>query len=309
MSNPIILILVSLGAVIAVGGCATTSKADSLTSCPGPNYDRQALDDLKETGFILNDDEDADALALALADCLSNPDPAIRDGIAYEGIFALLRGARVSDETKRTLLSHLSKMLSSDTPDELGFSKPFAALALSEVARADRIKPYLTQIEREQLVETGVAYLSSVDDYRGFDEEQGWRHGVAHGADLVMQLALNENVGVSEHRLILSAIASQVAPNDTFYIYSEPERLARPVIFIAARNSLTEEEWTAWFNSIVDPAPLSAWSDAYSSNAGLAKRHNTYGFLSTLYLNVSASNNEGVKAMLPGLLAALKNLP
>ena len=33
----------------------------------------------------------------------------------------------------------------------------------------------------------------SVRDYRGFDAKQGWRHGVAHGADLLLQLSRNRH--------------------------------------------------------------------------------------------------------------------
>lgn len=31
----------------------------------------------------------------------------------------------------------------------------------------------------------------AICDYRSFDERDGWRHAVAHAADLLMRLALN----------------------------------------------------------------------------------------------------------------------
>jgi hypothetical protein len=75
-------------------------------------------------------------------------------------------------------------------------------------------------------------------------------------------------------------VAAQVTPDDGHaYIHGESERLARPVVFVAARGLHTPAEWTAWFAKLAEPAPLAAWSDAFSSEAGLAQRHNLLGFL------------------------------
>ena len=301
--------LLLLGAVAAAASCSTLPQGETTVTCGDAGYDRQALDALKASEFELGPNEDADALAFALADCLGSPDPSLRDGIAYEGLAKLLRGGAVSDTAKRRLIATLSERLDINAPDERGFSKPFAVLALSEVARTDRIEPYLVPEERTQLVKTGADYLRSVRDYRGYDDEEGWRHGVAHGADLLMQLALNENVGASDHRIILAAVASQAAPQSTSYIYGESERLARPVLFIAARGEISEQGWTNWFAKIADAAPLTSWNDAFSSREGLAKRHNTSSFVNVLYVNATASANENLKILLPGAIEVLKAIP
>ena len=207
------------------------------------------------------------------------------------------------------MLAKLSAALRRDVEDSAGFTQPFAALALAEVARTDRVQPYFSQQERQELVQTSIDYLVSIDDYRGFHEEEGWRHGVAHTADLLMQLALNDNIGLAEHRAMLTAIATQIAPAGVFYQYGESGRLARPILYIAMQGTIGEEEWSSWLADIAAPHPLASWSDAFSSNAGLAKRHNTSAFLRELYLNASLSQNESLKLLLPGTIAAIKALP
>jgi hypothetical protein len=274
--------------------------------CPPDGYSRQQLDAAKANDFQPGDDISDDAFAVVLADCLGSPDPVLRDGIAYEGLTALLRGGRVSDAGKRTLLTKLSAALRSAGEDTQGFAKPFAALGLAEVARTDRVGPYLTTEERRGLVQSGVDYLVSIDDYRGFNEQEGWRHGIAHTADLLMQLALNDNVGATEHHVMLAAISSQISPSGIFYHYGEPGRLARPVLYIAAKGTLSEDEWSTWFTTIASPEPLPSWADTYTSDLGLAKRHNTSNFLRELYLNASLSQNDGIKALLPGTIEAIK---
>src|SRR5690606_22331598 len=93
----------------------------------------------------------------------------------------------------------------------------------------------LTPAQRIALVTTATTYVEGVRDWRGFDETDGWRHGVAHGADLLMQLALNPALEKPQLDPILAAVARQVAPAGHFYIYGEPERLARPVVFALQR--------------------------------------------------------------------------
>jgi hypothetical protein len=112
-----------------------------------------------------------------------------------------------------------------------------------------------------------------VRDYRGFDEREGWRHGVAHGADFALQLALNPALDRAALDRLLGAIASQVVPRGGhFYVYGEPERLAAPVLYIGKRNLHDVDEWRKWFAALAEPKPLASWRDAFKSQAGLAKR-------------------------------------
>ena len=276
-------------------------------ACPPDGWSRDALEALKSAGFKLEDSARRQALARGLLDCLADPDPGLRDGIAYEALATWLRGDALNHETRRLLMSQLLVRL---TPDAEGYGPPFAALVLSEVARTDRILAWMTPMQREDLVQIGSAHLASVRDYRGFDESQGWRHGVAHGADLLMQLALNPALDREQLDHILAAVATQVAPaGEHFYTYGEPERLARPVLFALQRGLHDEAAWSAWLQGVVAPAPLPEWSAAFSSQHGLAKRHNTRAFLLALYVGLAESGDEAMKARVPAVVAALRVVP
>ncbi len=248
------------------------------------------------------DDAQRNALALGLTACLSSPDPTLRDGIAFEALSHWLRARQLSVETMRALADDLQARLVADDP--AGFEQPFAALVLSEVARADRIEAYMSNERRGMLLDASVDYFTSVRDYRGFDQREGWRHGVAHGADLMLQLALNPAFGKPELERIRDALATQVAPSDHFYVYGESERTARPVIFMAQRGLISEEEWTQWF------AQFRVTGDSpYMSQAGLASIHNLKAFLQTVWLNARLSQNTADDTLLPGAEAAIRALP
>ena len=181
--------LIGAGFALALlAGCASAAPLGN-TACAPEGRTGTALTDWRAAGFVT---DDADTAAWDLAACLASPDPDLRDGIGYEGLTALLRRGDVSDAVRLRLSARLGSQLSA--ADAAGVTAPFSALALSEVARTDRVDPFLTDAARADLVEAAAAYLESVSDYRGFDDSEGWRHGVAHGADLAMQLALNPAV-------------------------------------------------------------------------------------------------------------------
>lgn len=291
-------------ALLALAACATApGDAQSASCLPAAGYDRGELDALKAAEWALPDDAERNALALALTACLGDPDPTLRDGIVFEGLQHWLRAKQLSPETMRALASDLQAQLTA--PDPQGFRQPFAALVLSEVARADRIEPYLDPAARMQLLDRSLSYFTGVRDYRGFDEREGWRHGAAHGADLMLQLSLDPAFGKPELERITAAIAGQVAPAGHFYTYGEPERLARPIIFMAQRGLISEAEWTRWFAQFV-PAQ---GENLYASQAGLARRHNVNAFLYSVWLNAKLSQNTDDDVLLPGAEAAIRAMP
>lgn len=268
--------------------------------CPPPGTTRESLGDLAHDGFAVEDAAQRDRLAVGLVACLGDPDPALRDGVAFAAASRWLRAGELSPATIRELASRLvGELRSADDP--LGFRRPFAALVLSEVVRADRIEAVLEEAERHAVVEVAVSYLRGVDDYRGFDEVGGWRHGVAHGADLALQLGVHPLVTRPEVERLLEAVRQQVAPRaGVFYVYGEPERLARAVYFTHRRGLLDTAWWREWFRKVADPAPLSDWGSAYESQAGLAQRHDTVAFLLAVAF-AGRSDGDDTGAALAGL--------
>ena len=291
--------------LILLALCALAIATPAFAACPPAGYDRARLDALKAADFALADDAARNALARAMSACLADPDPHVRDEITFEAYFTWMRHRQLTDATMLALESDLEARLTA--PEGQGFERPFAALALAEVARADRVQAYLPAATRARLLIAAISYFTGIHDYRGFDESEGWRHGVAHGSDLLMQLALNPALTRDDLIRIRDAVATQIAPAGVFYQYGEGERLGNPILYIASRNFITEAEWTAWFAAIAarpeNPAQV------YSTQAGLARVHDVKAFLFPLWANVSLSQNAGIQAMKPGLEAALRALP
>lgn len=189
-----------------------------------------------------------------------------------------------------------------------GFRGPFAALALAEVGRTDRIAPWMSEAERSELIAAASAYLAALTDYRGFSEADGWRHGVAHTADLLMQLSLNPQLTKPQAEAILAAIALKAGAPGHAYVFGESERLAAPVTYLAFKETFTADEWSAWFTSLWPPEDP-ARDTVFKSEASLARLHNLRAFAQSVYVNAMASDDARMKPVAGAALQFLKGLP
>lgn len=291
---------VSAAAILA----ATPAAAQQRATCA---VERPADGDLK--GFAGRYFAAADEAAIdALIACLGNPDPTVRDDFAFALWTQGLRGKHLQPDGLRYAMQRLTAILAAPD-DPAGFRRPFAVLALSEVARADRVEPFLTDAELHALAETGASYLRGVTDYRGFVEGQGWRHGVAHGADLLMQLSLNPRLTRAGADLLLGAIAAQVTPAGSHaYVHGEARRLARPLLFLAKRPDIDDAAWAAWFQAL-HPNDAPRWKAPYASTEGLAAVHNSSAFGDAIYVAASESQDPQVRRLAPLAAGLLKALP
>ena len=303
------LALVCLAAALPLSACAAAPSA-MPQSAPEPECQLSSIapDTLaawRDTGF---EDHQTDQGARDFASCLGHPDPVLRDQVGYEGLTAALRAGTVSEATRRDLIAALSGNLETDGAD--GFLAPFSALGLSELVRTDRVEQFLTPEERVEISANAATYLANVTDYRAFSDLEGWRHGVAHGADMAMQLALNPNVETASLQILRAAITKQITTRSGYaFTHNEPERLARPILFMAMRDTIAADDWTTWFETLGDPAPLSDWNAAFQSEADLARLHNLKSFARVLYINASLSENEAFKPISEGALDLLNTLP
>jgi hypothetical protein len=281
----------------------------AVPGCPPTGYDIAALSELRERHFDIANAIERQTLARNLLACLYAPDAKLRDRIGYEAYSTWRHNKSLDAATWQFIESSLLAVLNTSKPDPDGVIKPFAALVLAEAIKADRAAPYLSQEERRSLLNAATNYLSALRDYRGFDGDVGWRHGVAHVADLLAQLALSPAFGKTEMGQILAAITTQIVPADAhFYVFGESERLAMAVAVVASRGVYTADDWSAWLMKIASPTPFANWDDVYFSQSGLAKRHDTMSFLLALYAQTSVDKRSAVSQLAPIAVKAMEPL-
>jgi hypothetical protein len=250
-------------------------------------------------------EQPANDLALALVPCLGSPNPELRDRIAYELYTYWLRNDRLDDDTRRSLTSTLQQNL--ESADSL--LRSFSALILAEVMRSDGNAPFLSNQDRESLLQTAAAALGREADYRGLEAGIGWVHPVAHMADLLWRFALHPGTDSAEAKLLLSAVRSQVAPTTVSYAFNEGDRLARVVATVIRRDLLPADEIAEWISGFGKPGSMERWGEAFRSPAGMAALHNTKQFLRALSDQLATAElDEAIRAPLDELVAGFTQL-
>jgi hypothetical protein len=304
--------------IFLVAALLTTTSVSAQSDCSPLGLTSDLLEDAYASGFSSIEDKSIPEFLKGMPSCLSSVDPFFRDQIAYEGTATLLRRNDVADpqliSALRALRQDLVERLDDSVSDPDGVMKPFAAIVLAEVARTDRISPWMTAEERLDSVAVASRYLSEVADYRAFEDGVGFRHGVAHGADLVLQLALNPEIPSEALLPLVDAISVQVAPQSgVAYITGEPDRLARALFYLMQRAENSDplrQRITNLVTTLSDPAPYETWASVFRSEKSLTFCHNRRAFISALYLRASPhADHELIAPFMGPLEAALNTVP
>jgi hypothetical protein len=240
-------------------------------------------DDVRATGLSVPTDRPLDELTAELTRMLGDPDPDIRDAIAYptlstwiaRGVYDdLLPG--LGDGMAAGLVVGLGS-LDSDTV----FRRSFSALVLRECIARDNERPLVPGGKVLEWGDRVATWMLRERDLRGYVAGKGWAHAVAHGADALATLAGSPHLATPELTVILDVVADRVlAKVAAPYSEGEPDRLARATMAVLRRNQVplsVVEPWVARIGaSTTRPAP----------DAG-----NAEAFLRALYLQLALGPN------------------
>jgi hypothetical protein len=278
------LLCLALSSAVGAQPAAPPKKFSASSGC-APS-DMAFWRSLKERKGVPEPGQSVEALAPVLVSCLGSTDPELRDGVAYELLTSWMRSGALSDEALRpltvTLVGQLSDGLGQTGKDTV-FRRAFSALVLSEVMRRDNLKPFLSPEAFNQVLTSATHYLESERDLRGFSDKQGWAHGVAHAADLLWRFAMSPRLEQPGLEQLLQAVATKAAPPEHAYIHNESDRLARAVVFILRRGLVPPASFARWLEAVTIPQGMKSWDEAFRSEAGLARLHNTKQFVRALH--------------------------
>jgi len=285
---------------------SAVSFATQAQECAAEQWSKQQVEQYQASGYPLSQLNLQDPIKLTA--CLSSTRSEIRDALTYSAFSHWLRNEQLSKAQIRQLHDSLYQDILSQTNDKHGVYLPFAILVYAEVLRVDRVTPYLGDEELNKAVSLVATTLTATKDYRGFSDDIGWRHQIAHTADAVLQLVLNKRLSKAQSNQLVQALISQVSPANHRYVDGESKRLAMPFLYAWMSGLHQQNDMENWLDKVASPAPLSDWGSSYKSEAGLSKRHNTRHFLLELFKIVASNDHPKLNQMQPSLLQALKQI-
>lgn len=242
---------------------------------------------VKANGLKVPDDRPLDELTSELTVMLGDPDPAVRDGLAYPTL-----ATWVSEGVYDDLLEGLGDGMAAGldvglgaTDDDRVFRRSFSCLVLGECIERDNAAHL---VPGDTLVRWGdrlASWLVRERDLRGFVPGKGWAHAVAHGADALGSLAASEAMGMLELTVLLDVMADRLLlPTELHLVHGETDRLARATMRILRRNVLgldVLEPWLARLGTQARPGGGLDGRDPFLVNG------NVQGFLRSLHLQLA----------------------
>ena len=223
---------------------------------------------VREERFAFPQGASVNALLAELSEMLTSPDPET----ATTSVSRHWRLGWTKVSVPEDRLRPLGDLMAQRLASEEVWTRSFAALALCVIVAT-----------------RGVCELSWVDafeswypherDLRGYDPKLGWLHAVAHGADLLGELGLRNEV--EPCRMLELAGQRMSAETDLVWRDKEDARLAYAIGKVLTRSDLTREDAKVWL------APLAQMLSEPVAGAIPAPATNTLNTLRTLYVLLS----------------------
>lgn len=256
-------------------------------------------------GFEAPSAKDLVDITAQLRDGLASTDPTVREG-SMEVLWHWGQAGIYSNEQLVSLGQEMADNLSiglGDLESDRVFLRAFSALILAMVIVIDQ-RCELGQFEgrasflrKQQVLDWLAAALSCLEeekDLRGFTEDYGWAHSVAHVSDALGDFARSRHLDTPQLERILQAIAHKIIePCDTIYAFGEDSRFGRSARDVFLRNQVSMDYLVKWLDTIAHAPDGGDWSavlglescDIRGNNARMNARSFLYGLYFQLAIN------------------------
>ena len=253
--------------------------------------------------------KDAKKLIPHMLEHIGDTDPVLRDEQIYMMFYKIIDEKILTSEECKDLLT---TVLSQDylfykigaSGDDSVFTRAFSSLVIALLLDANEEGESF--LSKDELIKAGdkiVSYLEQEKDFRGYVEDKGWAHSIAHGADMLAFLVYNTAFPEEKFSTILNTIAGCLMGTEKYtYIHLEDARLAVPIDQMIDRG-LTDEELATWVIEVF--AEVKARLKSRPKGEMLTYPLNVSNFMKTLYFALPRDEFEGVK---DGIYAGLQGM-
>ncbi len=207
------------------------------------------------TDFAPPLDRSLDEMTVELVEMLGDPDPHVRDQLAYAVLSRWIEDG-LYDELLTGLGDGMCEGLTvgiGEIGTETVLRRAFSILIVAAALARDNIVRVLHPTTVIRWGDDGLAWYVKERDLRGWVEGQGWAHAVAHGADFIAALAQSRHVDEGGLMVLLDAIGDRlVAPTPYAFTQGEDDRLAYATMTLLHRNLVDMGLLGPWVERLAD---------------------------------------------------------
>ncbi|RXJ04264.1 DUF2785 domain-containing protein [Anaerobacillus alkaliphilus] len=183
--------------------------------------------------------------------------------------------------------SHLFFCIGEENNDSV-FKRSFSSLLIACLMNKDHEAMLLTEKQFANVFDKSVVYLNSEKDTRGFVDEKGWAHAIAHGADLLDACVKHPMYSSEFHKITLETISSCLF-HGVIFIDDEDERLVS-VINTLIDKGIEDEMLERWIDNISKKLKEIHNVEEYSLKFYRTKT-NIMNFYKTLYFSLPSEKH------------------
>lgn len=216
---------------------------------------------------------------------IGSVDAELRDELIYTTLSHWIPGNALTANELEQILSvvldnnHLLFNLGETNTDSV-FTRSFSMLVIPLFFMRHRESPFLSREQIHRIKEKVFYNVQEERDYRGYDEEKGWAHAIAHAADSLDDLAQCPELDETDLLTILDLVYEKMTITARIYSDGEDERMVRSIISVLNRKILRQTYVEQWIQSFGDVENNPEFLPAFK------QKNNIKNFLKSLYFRV-----------------------
>jgi hypothetical protein len=181
-----------------------------------------------------------------LLEALCSPDPVLRDEHACPVLTAWIMAGHLDGQ-----LTELGERVTGLLSQPQIQARTFAALILAAIIHRDATAAVLDTQPLPRWTDRFADWWLAETDLRGWDDQLGWLHAVAHGADVVGELGLSPRLDDKELARLLDLVSARLlAPTSYVFAHQEDDRVALALATVLARPELSATAATGWLDAV-----------------------------------------------------------
>lgn len=247
---------------------------------------KETLTQIKLNEYQVPEGTDSFELAKQMMQDIGSPDPVLRDELIYSIMANWISSDRFTFDELRELLSisiddqHLYYRLGEIDTNSV-FTRAFSVLMIPLIIGVHLRSPFLQDKEIKHVNRLTIQYLIDERDHRGYVDELGWAHAIAHAADALDELAQCKEIDRDDLLSILEVLQTKICYSRAVYRDNEDERIVTAVVNILNRNLLEDVVIQDWLEELLEHLRnCTEYLDRYTL------KNNIKNFLRSLYFRI-----------------------